>query len=67
MARFPDCDVIILCGGFGAGCKSVVSGPSETDGGDSWSTVQSLLVEHFYHMRHGARRFIFQHGGISER
>lgn len=64
MARFPDCDVIILCGGFGTRLQSVVSDRPKPMAEIHGRPFVSLLVEHF--LRHGARRFIFSTGHFGE-
>lgn len=59
-----DCDVIILCGGFGTRLQSVVSDRPKPMVEIHGRPFVSLLVEHF--LRHGARRFIFSTGHFGE-
>ena len=64
MAQFADCDVIILCGGFGTRLQSVVSDRPKPMAEIHGRPFVSLLVEHF--LRHGARRFIFSTGHFGD-
>jgi len=64
MGQFADCDVIILCGGFGTRLQSVVSDRPKPMAEIHGRPFVSLLVEHF--LRHGARRFIFSTGHFGD-
>ncbi len=64
MGQFADCDVVILCGGFGTRLQSVVSDRPKPMAEIQGRPFVSLLVEHF--LRHGARRFIFSTGHFGE-
>ena len=62
--HMTDCDVIILCGGFGTRLQSVVSDRPKPMAEIHGRPFVSLLVEHF--LRHGARRFIFSTGHFGD-
>lgn len=64
MGGLADCDVIILCGGFGTRLQSVVSDRPKPMADIYGRPFVSLIVEHF--LRHGARRFIFGTGHRGE-
>jgi len=56
MPGLADCDVIILCGGFGTRLQSIVQDRPKPMADIHGRPFLSLIVEHF--LRHGARRFI---------
>jgi NDP-sugar pyrophosphorylase family protein len=60
MGGLADCDVIILCGGFGTRLQSVVWDRPKPMADIQGRPFVSLIVEHL--LRHGARRFIFSTG-----
>jgi NDP-sugar pyrophosphorylase family protein len=64
MGGLADCDVIILCGGFGTRLQSVVHDRPKPMADIHGRPFVSLIVEHF--LRHGARRFIFSTGHRGE-
>lgn len=64
MPGLADCDVIILCGGFGTRLQAVVQDRPKPMADIDGRPFLSLIVEHF--LRHGARRFIFSTGHRGE-
>ncbi|MBA5868782.1 MAG: NTP transferase domain-containing protein [Nitrospira sp. CR2.1] len=63
-SHVADCDVIILCGGFGTRLKSVLSDRPKPMADIHGRPFLSLIVDQF--LRHGARRFIFSTGHFGE-
>lgn len=63
-SHVADCDVIILCGGFGTRLKSVLSDRPKPMADIHGRPFLSLLLEHW--RRHGAHRFIFCTGYMGD-